>query len=164
MKRLLVLARWLSWLKGCLVCHKVKGLIPGWGVYGRQLIHDSPSHWSLSHSLSPLPLSLLLPFSLKSINKSSSEDFCKKEAIEVAQNHIGWEQSENIRKPGTELWGCQHLMSRLRKVTLPRRVKSWQKSIVLNFAQRSKKRRSKISADLATWESLMIPPGAVLVE
>ena len=39
-----------------------------------------------------------------------------------------------------------------------------QKSIVLNVAQRSKERRSKISADLATWESLMISPGAVLVE
>lgn len=77
----------------------------------------------------------------------------KSMAISKLSSRIwGREQIENTRKPGTELYiKCQHLMSRLRKVMLPRRVKSEQKSVVLNVAQRSNKRRSKISADLATW-------------
>lgn len=55
------------------------------------------------------------------------------------------------------------MLSRLRRVRLPRSVKSGKKSIVLSVAQRSNKKRSKIPADLNAWESLMIS-GAVLVE
>ena len=52
------------------------GLIPGLGMYGRQIfdVYVSHSHFSLSLSLSPPPHPLPLSLSLKSINISSGED------------------------------------------------------------------------------------------
>ena len=57
--------RWLRWLEWCPVHQKAAGLIPGWGMYGRQRVDVFFSHrcFSLSLSLSP-------PSSLSDINKT----------------------------------------------------------------------------------------------
>ena len=49
------LARWLSWLEYHPIHQKVAGSIPGSGMYGRQPVNVSLSHWCFSSSLSLSP-------------------------------------------------------------------------------------------------------------
>ena len=51
---------WLHWLEHCPIHQKVTGLIPSWGMYRRQPVDFSLSHWCFS-----LACFLSLPLSLK---------------------------------------------------------------------------------------------------